>query len=189
MEKKSWETLSTEVLAENKFSSYHHDKFKTPDGVEGDFYYLKTPVGEVVIIPVLDDGRIVLHHEYKYIFDRISLEFASGGIKLGQTIEEAAKAELREETGCTASSLELVHRVARDNGIFKQYTNIFFATKVTQGESTPDNTEEFEMVYLTVSELDKVMASGEIWDVSTISAWHLVRPRVIEYINSIKQGK
>lgn len=179
---KSWKTLKTESLHKNPWTEFLHKRFETPDGKQGDYYYMKTPVGSVIIVPVLDDGRLVLHREYRYLFDRVSLEFPSGGIKLEQTDEEAAVAELQEETGYTAGHIEKIREVAPANGLFEEYMRVYLAHGLVAGETNPDEFESFESVLMTVEEVDEAIGSGEIWDGFSISAWCLVRKKVVEYI-------
>jgi 8-oxo-dGTP pyrophosphatase MutT (NUDIX family) len=179
---KSWKTLSTEVINKNPWTEFLHDRFETPDGKQGDYYYIKTPIGSVIIVPILNDGRLVLHREYRYLFDRESLEFPSGGIKIDQTDKEAAVAELREETGYTAENIEKISEIAPGNGLFLEYTHVFLADGLAPGETDPDEFESFEAALMTVEEVDEAIQSGEIWDGFSISAWCLVRQRVIDFI-------
>lgn len=184
MDFKPWKTLQTEVLHENPWTSFHHDRFEIPNGKQGDYYYMKTR-GSVVIVPLLDDGRLVLHREYRYLFDRVSLEFPSGGIKLDQTPDQAAAAELEEEIGYRSQSLEAVQEVAPANGTYKEYAHIYIATRLQAGASRPDETELFEVVLLSPSDLDQAILKGEIWDGFTIVAWCLCRERVLKHMSNL----
>lgn len=182
---KPWETLSSEVLHKNPWTSFHKDRFRMPNGFEGDYYYMKTPAGSVVIVPVLADGRLVLHREYRYLFDRVSLEFPCGGIKVEQTPDVAAHAELEEETGYKAQVMEYIHKIAPSNGMFKEYSDIYLATGLTDGDAKPDKTEEFEVVLMTPEEVDQAIEEKEIWDGFTIIAWQLTRQKVLDTINKL----
>ena len=177
---KKWKRLSRKSLHKNQWTEFIHDRFETEDGRQGDYYFMKTPVGSVITVPLLDDGRLVLHREYRYVFDRESLEFPSGGIKVGQTPEEAAMAELEEETGFIAGKLEKRLEIAPVNGLFLEYLRVFFASGLTAGEAKPDEFEEFEQVLMTPDEIDQAIASGEIWDGFSIIAWHLCKETVIK---------
>ncbi|NQV89556.1 MAG: NUDIX hydrolase [Parcubacteria group bacterium] len=179
---KKWKRISTEVINKNPWTEFLHDRFETPDGRQGDYYYMKTPVGSVLIVPLLDDGRLVLHREYRYLFDRISLEFPAGGIKIEQSPEQAARAELQEETGYTVNHLEEIQKIAPGNGLFLEYTHVFLAKELTAGETSPDEFEEFEPVLMTVGEVDAAIQTGEIWDGFSLSAWCLVRQRVLDIL-------
>ncbi|NQV90349.1 NUDIX hydrolase [Candidatus Uhrbacteria bacterium] len=185
MDLKPWKTLSSEVINENHWSSYIHNTFETPDGHTGDYYYMKTPVGSVMVVPVLSDGRLVLHREYRYIFNRISLAFPSGGIEVGQSALEAVVVELKEESGYSAKSIEMVAKLAPSTGILQEYTTYFFATDLEAGETQPEEAEEFEQVLMTIEEVDEAISSGEVWDGFTVCAWQLMRERVVNYRNTL----
>lgn len=185
MKLKPWKTLSSEVINQNAWSSFIHNEFETPDGRKGDYYYMKTPAGSVMVVPVLADGRLVLHREYRYVFNRISLAFPSGGIQEGQTALEAVRAELKEESGYVAKSIEKVGELAPSTGILHEYTTYFFAHDLEEGESEPEPFEEFEKVLMTVEEVDEAIASGEVWDGFTVCAWQLMRERVLNYRNQL----
>jgi ADP-ribose pyrophosphatase len=180
MDFKPWKTLKREVIQENPWSSFYHDIFETADGKRGDYYYMRTPVGSVLVVPLLADGRLVLHREYRYLFDRVSLEFPSGGIKLDQTPTQAALAELEEETGYQAKSIKKIQEVAPANGMFLEYTHVFFAQDLTKTQMNPDEFERFEIVLMTPEEVDRAIKEGEIWDGFSLSGWLLVRNLVLQ---------
>ena len=182
---KKWKTLSSEVINKNPWTEFRHDRFEMPSGYQGDYFYLQTPGGSVTIVPILPDGRIVLHREYRYLFERESLEFPSGGVKAGQTPEQAAAAELEEETGYAGGSFEMLSKTAPTNGLLREYMHTFVATGLTEGVARPDETEDFEVVTMTVDEVDAAIASGEIWDGFCVTAWYFARPRVLEIIQGM----
>lgn len=170
---KKWEKLSEEIIHKNPWWTYKHDKFKLPNGKEGDYYYMHS-FGGIIMVPVLDDGRIIMVRQYRYLFDRDCIEFPAGGVKEGQTFEEAGRAELEEETGHNGS-LKLVGEFAPFVGFSKELLRVFLVTDLEKTESHPEETEGIEVLFRTPEEIDKMVETNEIWGGETMAAWAMVR--------------
>lgn len=170
---KKWEKLSEEIIHKNPWWAYKHDKFKLPNGKEGDYYYLDA-LGGSIMVPVLDDGRIVLVKQYRYLFDKDGIEFCSGCIKEGQSPEEAAKAELEEETGYRGD-FKFIGEHAPTRGFSKELIRVFLVTNLQKTESHPEETEEIEILLRTPEEIDKMILTNEIWDGETMAAWAMAK--------------
>lgn len=180
MEKKPWETLSTEVVNKNPWSEFRHDRFVLPNLAEGNYYYIHTP-GSVCVVALTDEGKLVMIRGHRYLFKRSSLEFVSGGMKEGQTPLEAAHAELKEESGFTAREMKFLGKFAPSQGLLSEYAHVFFATGLTRGEQELEEGEDWQVELHSVEEVDLAMSSEEIWDGFALSSWLLARPHVVEY--------
>ncbi len=170
-----WRKLSESVVARNPWWTYRCDRFELWSGKQGEYHYVHT-FGSAMVVPVADDGTLLLVNQYRYLMDRESLEFPCGGIKAGATAEETAAAELGEETGHIASELELVGRFNPFNGVTDELCHVFLGRGLRAASGAkPDETEEFELFTLTAEELDARIRSGDIWDGMTLAAWQIVR--------------
>jgi ADP-ribose pyrophosphatase len=98
MSLKKWKKLSDIVLLKNPWWIYKKDETLLPSGKHGEYHYVHTN-GASIVVPVLNDGRVVLVNQYRYLNDKESLEFPCGGVKDGFTYEETAVHELEEEAG------------------------------------------------------------------------------------------
>ncbi|MBU1146636.1 NUDIX hydrolase [Patescibacteria group bacterium] len=170
---KRYKKLSEEILHKNPWWTYKHDKFQLPNGKEGDYYYFDNPGGSMVV-PILDDGRIILVRQYRYLFDKDGIEFCAGGIEDGQTPEGAARAELEEETGYQGD-LKFIGEFASSQGFSKELVRVFLVKNLKKEESHPEETEEIEILLKTPEEIDKMIESNEIWGGETMAAWAMVR--------------
>ena len=167
-----WKKRGEETLHRNPWWSYKRDRVILPSGEEGEYHYVQTP-GSVMVLPVDADGRFVLVRQYRYLNRRESLEFPAGGIKPGQDASMAARAELREEAGLEAASLEDIGCFNPFNGVTDELCRVFVARGLRVVEAVPDHTEEFEVLSLHAPEVAAAMADGSLWDGMTLAAWAL----------------
>lgn len=178
---KKWEKISGEIIHENPWWAYKHDKYKLPNGKEGDYYYMDISPA-AIIIPVMEEGKeikIVMIKQYRYLTQSYSIEFPMGGKKESQTIEECARAELEEETGYKTNQLEFVCKFFPYEGLSKDVSNVFIARDLVKSETKLDETEEIEILIKSPKEIDEMMERGEIHNGEMFAAWLLARKKII----------
>ena len=98
---------------DGKLLHVRRDTVRLPDGGAATREYVVHP-GAVLILPVLDDGRLVVERQFRYPLDRVCLEFPAGKLDHGEAPLDTARRELVEEAGFTArtwSSLGVIHPV------------------------------------------------------------------------------
>lgn len=176
-----WKKISSEVLLENKFLKLRQDDFDLPNGVRANYYYLDV-VNAVTIIAIDDEGKLVIVKQYRPLFDQIVSEFPAGGIKEGQTSDEAARDELLEEADVAAETLEYIGKFQSANARLNEWMHVFLAYGLSPAVGQRDETEEFEHARWTVEELEACIYSGEFVDGLCLATWTLARPRVMEII-------
>ncbi len=167
-----WRTVSRSILHANPYWRYRRDVFELPDGGEGEYFYVETP-GSVMVIPIDESGRLVLVRQYRYLNDRVSLEFPGGGMGQCVSPEEAVRKELSEEAGFAAGTLLRLGEMNPFNGVTSEICVVFEACDLTPGALTPDHTEEFDIHRIDISEFRAMVGRGEIWDGMTLAAWAL----------------
>lgn len=178
-----YKLISSEIIHEQSWAKYINDTFSYPSGKEGNYYYLETLGGGCsMVVPVLDDGRLILTIQYRYLRDRMSVEFPCGGLKEKESPSDAAKRELLEETGWRADDLMKIGSFDGLNGLAKDTAHVFLAKELTQ-VSTPQNSEEetTEVIYRRVDEFEDMIKRGEIWDGQTLATWAMSR----DYLNKL----
>src|SRR5690242_4083454 len=99
----AWKTISSTIIYESPWVKLQHDQMIMPDGTPGE-YDIVVRNDFVVVIPITN-GIFTLVDQYRYPIKMRSLEFPEGGIENGELPADAAKRELREETGLTCSSV------------------------------------------------------------------------------------
>jgi len=172
-----WLKISEVLRIKNPWWTYKQDAFELPSGKRGEYHYVHTN-GSSMIIPVMDDGRMVLVNQYRYLAARESLEFPCGSVKDGSTYDETARHELAEETGYSAKELHFVGEFNPYNGVTDEMCRVYVARGLRLVGGTPDDTEEFEMSPLGPDEIEERIQNGAIWDGMTIAAWVIGKTRI-----------
>jgi ADP-ribose pyrophosphatase len=171
---KKWIRISTEEKFSNPFWTYKLDLCKIPNGKTYEYHYVHT-AGSVFIVPVSVEGKILMVNQFRYLIDKFSLEFPGGGLKDGETPIDIARKELIEETGFDGTLKEIGYFVPY-NGVSDEICYVFIATDLKPSTSeTKDEQEEFELLLLTVEELEEKIIKNEISDGMTLASWMLAR--------------
>ncbi|MEK7497189.1 MAG: NUDIX hydrolase [Patescibacteria group bacterium] len=175
--------LSEKTLMQNPWWDYKLDHILWSNGQEGDYYYGVVKNGSVIIVPILDDGRFILIQQYRYLHDKFCIEFPSGGINTKEFAINAAKRELREETGYTSRNFINVGLFENTAGLLKNTIHLFIANKLcyTVLDTKPDYTEDIKIITLSVGEVEEMIRKGKIWDGKTLAAWAVVRSSKLLY--------
>jgi ADP-ribose pyrophosphatase len=174
---KPYKVVSKTVAYKNPWWQYCLDQIELPSGKAGEYHYVLTH-GSSMVVPVADDGSLLMVRQYRYTGKRDSIEFPCGGMKEGSTHDETAKNELIEETGFQAGELESVGDFNPCNGLLDEICRIYIARDLQYIGARPDETESFEPVRLTIAELDAFIENGTIWDGMTLAAWAIAKPKI-----------
>lgn len=161
--------VASRVLHRGSFLELKCDDVRLPDGAHATREYVVHP-GAVAVVPILDDGRIVLERQYRHPVGRVLLEIPAGKIDPGESVADCARRELREETGYEAAEWAragLVHNAAAYS---TEGIEIWFARGLVDRGRRLDAGEFIELCLVREDEFDARAASGEISDVKTLVA-------------------
>lgn len=142
---------STQVYR-GHFLDVRRDTVRLPDGGEAAREYIVHP-GAVMIVPLLDDGRLVVERQFRYPLHRAFIEFPAGKLDAGEPVLHCAVRELAEETGYRArewARAGLLHNAIAysDEGI-----EVWFARGLVAGERHLDAGEFLDVSTVTLEEL------------------------------------
>lgn len=161
-------TIHSETAFHGKLIDVRTDTVRLPNG--------KTTMREIVVhqptiavLPLLDDGHIVLVRQYRKAAERILLEVPAGGIDQGETPEEAVRREMVEETGYRVGSLTRLCGFFTSPGFTTEYMHLYLARDLRPGQAT-EETDQIEVVLMMPDEARRQVDSGEIADAKTILA-------------------
>jgi ADP-ribose pyrophosphatase len=155
------------------------DEIENARGVRGQYNVVEKPAA-VFVLPVTDDGRVVLIQTYRYTVDDWCLEVPAGRPKPHESLEDGAKSELREEVGGTARALEHVGWFYSLNGICNEICHVFLASGVTLGATEHEPFEAIEPAPLAIGDALDLARRGEIRDGPSALALFLCESRLLE---------
>ena len=124
--------------------------------------------GAVVILPLLNDGRVCLLRNFRPAVQQWLWELPAGTLELGEPPADCAPRELQEETGYTASKMTLVHRFCMSPGILDERMHYFVAEGLVAGEHAREVGEQMENHLLSWSQIDSMLRDGQISDAKTL---------------------
>ena len=170
-----WRVIETREVYQNHWIRVREDSALRPDGSPG-IYGVVECEPAVAVVAVGDDGRVHLVGQYRYATDAYSWEVVSGYAESGEDLLEAARRELREEAGLTASDWTRLGTAEISNSVTDQIAFIFLARGLTAADAAPDATEDLELRTVLLSEALRMAHEGEIsQSVSALAiyrAWH-----------------
>lgn len=170
---KKWKTLKAELAFDQKWMPIWREMVELPDGTVIDDFYLWEEGDIVMVVPVLANGSLVMVRQYRHGSEKISLEFPAGWVDKDESLDQAIKRELLEETGYAAHELKLLTQVHPAPGKMRGTTHIFLA-KVSQDkvDQNLERTENIQVVTLDQEHVEDKIMNGEISDTRTISAMY-----------------
>ena len=125
-------------------------------------------IGAVAIIPVLEDGTVIMERQFRYAHGRVFFEIPAG--KLDREDEpplEAAKRELSEETGAVASKFTYLGELDTTPALMNEKIHLYMAEGITFGERKLDYDEFLDVEAVPLGKLLDMVMSGEIKDAKT----------------------
>ena len=154
-------------MLQGGFLTVRRDTVGLPDGTSATREYVVHP-GAVAVVPVLDDGRVVMVRQFRYPLGQVLLEFPAGKIDPGEPVWDCARRELREETGYTAHEWARACRIHNAAAYSTEGIEIWFARGLTPGPQALDAGEFLEVVAMSLEELDRLAQAGQLTDVKTL---------------------
>jgi ADP-ribose pyrophosphatase len=145
-----WKQLGSATRFENEIFRVREDEVELAEGKKMKYAYVARDEA-VVIVPVTDDGQVVLLRQYRYPVDEWCLEVPAGGTHDtgNEAIEEVAKKELREEIGAKARSLTYINFFYTTSSLTDEKCHVFVAEGVELSRKPKTEASEeikFELV-------------------------------------------
>ncbi len=154
-------------IYEGRIISVYSDKVRLPDGNIAQREVVRHP-GAVVILPMLDSGRILMVWQYRYPIGTHSLELPAGKREKGEQPESTARRELLEETGYKAEQMERAFVMHSSVGFCDEELDLFVATGLSQVGREVEEGEFVHTCELDVEEGIALVREGRISDSKTM---------------------
>ena len=149
------------------FLDVRSDRVALPDGSETLREYIVHP-GAVMIVPLLDDDRVIVERQWRYPMGRAMLEFPAGKLEPGEPVLDCAVRELIEETGYRAAEWARAGILHNAIGYSDEGIEIWFARGIVLGERSLDAGEFLDVFDASVDALEDAARRGEITDAKTL---------------------
>lgn len=161
--------VSSETVFKGRLLEVRRDHITLPTGDPATREYIVHP-GAVAVVPILDDGRVVMERQFRYPVGRVMLEFPAGKLDPGEGTFGTAIRELEEETGYRAAEWARACVLHNAVAYSDEFIEIWFARGLSQGVQQLDHGEHLDVVILSVDEVEAMAACGEITDAKTLIA-------------------
>ncbi len=172
-------TLSSRIAWSSPWFQVRQDQIRLPDGSPA-VYNVVQHVGAVWVIPVTEQGEIVLVYSYRYTVDDWCWEIPAGGIKPGLSMEQSVEAELLEEIGGVARQIEYGGRFYTSNGISNEVAHVYIAAGVHLGQPNHEPAEVMEVHPMPIEKVLAMAKANEISDGPSALALLLNERRLLE---------
>ncbi len=162
-------TMKSEKIYEGKIINLRIDTVELPDKKYSKREIVEHP-GAVGIIPITDDGCMILVKQFRKAVEKFLLEIPAGKIEVNEEPKETGLRELAEETGYTANKLEYLFEFYTSPGFSNEKIYLFLATDLEKKEIKPGSDEYIWVEKHKIEDLIDMVIRGEINDAKTIVA-------------------
>lgn len=159
--------LSTRTVYRGRVVHLRLDEVALPNGTRARREVVEH-AGSVAVVPLLDDGDVVLVQQYRHPVGRTLLEIPAGTCEPNEDPLACAHRELAEETGYTAAHVERLLGFYAAPGFCTEYLDVFLATGLRPGTARPEEDEGIALVRLPLAEALARIARGDICDAKSI---------------------
>jgi ADP-ribose pyrophosphatase len=177
MEHKPWKTRSSRPIYQNPWVSVREDIAEMPDGRAT--IYGVVDLGECVgVVPFVDEDRILMVRQYRYVQEDARWEIPTGGVHEGESLEEATQRELQEETGYQAGRLTWISHYYTSKSVCRETAHLYVGEELSPAPRPPDETEFIEVKAFPFAQVLQMVINCEVMDsMSVIAILHVARLR------------
>lgn len=172
-------TIRSETVYAGRVFTVKHDTIELPDGREATRDIVEHN-GGVCVAAIDESQNIYLVDQFRYAFHRVLTEVPAGKLERGEDPAEAARRELREETGLLCDSLEKLGVIYPTTGYCSEQLHLFLATGLTRGEQALDEDEFLNCKTIPLADALAAVYSNAIHDAKTVATILLAVKRLEE---------
>lgn len=163
----SWRTLSSRSIYQNPWMRLDESVVDVGGGTLT-LYGVVTCKECAGVVPVREDGAILLIRQFRYVARRFTWEIPTGAVEAGESAAQAAHRELREESGYAAASLEHLSTFHTSKSILDEVAHIYLGRGLTSSPVEADVTEQIETMAVPPARALRMVESHEILDAMSV---------------------
>lgn len=135
--------------------------------------------GAVAIVPITDDGNVVMVEQYRYACGQTVLEIPAGKIDKGETDPaQVAVRELREETGYSAETVKYLGKINTSVAYSEEVIHIYAMTGLSAGQQDLDDDEAINVVEMPFEEACRMASGGQLIDAKTVAGLFMAKEQL-----------
>lgn len=166
----TWKTLTSKAVFDNPWITVFDESVVNPGGGTSEYGRVHFKNKAVAILPLDEEGNTWLVGQDRYTLGTFCWELPMGGAPIEETPLEAAKRELKEETGLSAGRWTETMKLHTSNSITDEVGIVFLAEQLEEGASQLDQTENIVLKKLRLAEAIEMIDRGEITDAISVAA-------------------
>ena len=160
-------TLDSEMVFRGTFLNISRDLVRLSNGAQATREYIRHS-GAVMIIPLLDNGNVLMERQFRTPMQRVMVEFPAGKLDAGESWLACAQRELREETGYGATEWAYIGPINNAISYSDETIHLAFARGLVPGAQALDDNELLEVFEASPQDTLEWVRSGQITDVKTV---------------------
>ncbi len=171
----NYKLLKSEILYKGKVFDHQVDEIEYESGNKG-IREIAIHPGGAVVVPVKDDGKIILVKQFRYPLQKTLIELPAGKLDKDEDPLICATRELEEETGYKAKEIKKLGQIYTAPGYCTEILHIYYAKGLTPGNHNREEGEHgMEILEISLDEIEKMIDQGDINDAKTIVGIHYVK--------------
>lgn len=172
------EMVSSEEIYSGKIVHLYRDTVRLPNGRQA-IREVMRHAGAAAVVPLTDDGNVILVRQYRYPFAQVMLEIPAGKLDAGEDPLQCARRELMEETGLEAREFVSLGVYYPSVAVMDEVIHLYLARNFTKGETNLDADEFLHVEQRPLKDVVEQVMRGEIPDGKTqtaiLKAWNLLK--------------
>jgi len=166
----TWKKLGSKIVYDNPWITVYEDHVVNPGGGENQYGRIHFKNKAVAIVPLDDEGNTWLVGQERYTLGAYSWEVPMGGAASDEEPLDAAKRELKEETGLSAAKWTSIMHLHTSNSITDEEGFVFLAENLSEGEPEFEETEKLEIQKVSLDHALEMVGNGQITDAISVAA-------------------
>ena len=162
--------VDSKELIKTKIFTVTEDVARDPEGFEIKRAIIKHP-GSAVMMAIDTRGRVLLVRQFRLPANDYMWELPAGRLDEGESPLDAARRELREETGYSAAKWTELASYFASPGFLQERMTVFLAEQLSEGAQEPMDDERIEMKWFETAEIDAMIRDRRVQDGKTLAGF------------------